>query len=156
MGDLPARKKPRELLSITVERVDAVDRPATGRKFALVKDENAALVETVRRVVAEHLERESLLAKLRREVAALTLSVQDIRRASDQQRRRPAADDERHGTTPDDERPSRKPPVSPADPKYHVYDGAGNVMRCDRPGECHDIDPQTGRLVTRRREDWRP
>ncbi len=142
MADMPARKKPRELLNVVIERVDAVDRPATGKRFAVIKDENAALVEVVRAVVAEHLDREALLAELRaavadavkpvnRAITALGLSVADIR-ASDARRRRPPPGDDKH-----------------------MYDGGGNVIQCYGEG-CHDYDQQSGRWFPRRRGEARP
>ncbi len=142
MGDVAARKKPRELLAITVERVDAVDRPATGRKFALVKADETALVEVVRAVVAEHLDREALLAELRaavadavkpvnRAITALGLSVQDLRAAAERRRRPPRGDEK------------------------HMYDGDGNVLQCFGE-ECHDYDQQSGRWFPRRRGEGRP
>lgn len=143
------RKRPRELLSLTIERVDAVTKPATGKRFAVIKDETA-IVEVVRRVVAEHLERESLLAKLRREVTALGLSVQDLRAAAERRRRPDRPDDEAHGMTPGE----RRPPASPADPKHHVFDADGNPLRCT--GGCHDYDAQSGRWMPRRPGEGRP
>ncbi len=129
----------REMFDIRIDRVDAVTRPASKRRFALAKAEDAALVEVVREVVADYVQREAFVAGLRaavenalkpvqRQVTALTLSIADVRRASAERRRRPPPGDERH-----------------------AYDGDGNVLQCFGEG-CHDYDPQSGRWVARRGE----
>ncbi len=133
----------REMFQIRIDRVDSVSRPASRKRFALVKDENAALVAVVREVVAEHLGREAFLAELgkavtnalrpvNRQITALTLSIADVRRTSDARRRRPPPGDERH-----------------------AYDGNGDVIQCYGEG-CHEYNVESGRWVARHRGEGRP
>src|SRR5581483_1060766 len=86
-------KRRRELLDITVQRVDAVGTPATGRRFALAKTEDERVADAVTAAADEFIKREEFIAALeqaltealrplQKQLSALDKSVADIRRSA--------------------------------------------------------------------------